>query len=88
VTDNKGPMLAAIFAASELQQEKGLKTNVSFVIEGEEENGSEGFHNIIDNSKELIGEADVIFVSNSYWLDDETPCLTYGLRGVIRATIE
>ncbi|CAG8525543.1 4253_t:CDS:10 [Racocetra fulgida] len=63
-----GPMLAAIFAASELRQEKGLKTNVSFLIEGEEENGSEGFHNIIDNSK--------------------TPCLTYGLRGVIRATIE
>ncbi|CAG8791800.1 28810_t:CDS:2, partial [Racocetra persica] len=88
VTDNKGPMLAAMFAASELRQEKGLKTNVSFVIEGEEENGSEGFHNIIDDSKELIGDADVIFVSNSYWLDDETPCLTYGLRGVIRATIE
>jgi len=26
--------------------------------------------------------------SNSYWLNDKTPCLTYGLRGVIGATIE
>ncbi|RIB28464.1 WD40-repeat-containing domain protein [Gigaspora rosea] len=88
VTDNKGPMLAAIFAASELQQEKGLEVNVSFLIEGEEENGSEGFYNVVDNSKELIGEADVIFISNSYWYCDEIPCLNYGLRGVIRATIE
>ncbi|KNZ59275.1 hypothetical protein VP01_176g6 [Puccinia sorghi] len=26
--------------------------------------------------------------SNSYWLDDETPCMTYGLRGVIHATVK
>lgn len=27
-------------------------------------------------------------MSNSYWLNDEVPCLTYGLRGVIHATVE
>ncbi|RHZ75258.1 hypothetical protein Glove_216g180 [Diversispora epigaea] len=88
VSDNKGPMLATIFAASELQQEKKLKANVYFLIEGEEESGSVGFYEAIKKSKDLIGEIDVIFVSNSYWLDDEIPCLTYGLRGVIRSTIE
>jgi di- and tripeptidase len=31
---------------------------------------------------------DWIFLSNSYWLDDEFPCLTYGLRGVIHAAVE
>ena len=31
---------------------------------------------------------DWIFLSNSYWLDDNIPCLTYGLRGVIHATVE
>lgn len=31
---------------------------------------------------------DWIFLSNSYWLDDNVPCLTYGLRGVIHATVE
>ncbi|CAI2170153.1 187_t:CDS:10 [Funneliformis geosporum] len=87
-TDNKGPMLASIFAVSELQQEKKLRANVSFLIEGEEENGSIGFHDVVEKSKHLIGEADVILLSNSYWLDDETPCLTYGLRGVIGATVE
>ncbi|CAG8444891.1 387_t:CDS:10 [Diversispora eburnea] len=88
VSDNKGPMLATIFAASELQQEKKLKANVYFLIEGEEESGSVGFYEALEKSKDLIGEIDVIFVSNSYWLDDEIPCLTYGLRGVIRSTIE
>jgi di- and tripeptidase len=27
-------------------------------------------------------------LSNSYWLDDDVPCLTYGLRGVIHANVE
>nr|CAG8483394.1 13512_t:CDS:10 [Entrophospora candida] len=88
VTDNKGPMLSAIFAASELLQEKRLEANVSFLIEGEEENGSKGFYEAVEQSKDLIGEADIIIVSNSYWLDDETPCLTYGLRGIGGAVSE
>jgi len=27
-------------------------------------------------------------VSNSYWIDDTRPCITYGLRGVVHATID
>ncbi|CAH1767027.1 13812_t:CDS:10, partial [Entrophospora sp. SA101] len=83
VTDNKGPMISAIFAASELLQEKRLEANISFLVEGEEENGSKGFYIAVEQFKDLIGEADIILVSNSYWLDDETPCLTYGLRGAV-----
>jgi hypothetical protein len=29
----------------------------------------------------------MILLSNSYWLGEDVPCLTYGLRGVIRAGI-
>ena len=38
--------------------------------------------------QELIGDIDVILVSNSYWIGEDTPCLTFGLRGVIHATLK
>ncbi|KAF9158078.1 hypothetical protein DFQ26_008012 [Actinomortierella ambigua] len=86
-TDNKGPMLACIFAASELMEEQALDVNVKFLIEGEEENGSVGFFQAVEQNIELFKEADVILLSNSYWLGEDIPCLTYGLRGVIHSTI-
>lgn len=29
-----------------------------------------------------------LLFSNSYWIGEETPCITYGLRGVVHATID
>lgn len=89
-TDNKGPLLASIFAVAELYSKGELTTNVVFIVEGEEESGSWGFSQTIErNLNKLDGlKVDWILMSNSYWLDDETPCLNYGLRGVIRAEIE
>ncbi|KAF8453325.1 hypothetical protein BGX38DRAFT_1178001 [Terfezia claveryi] len=88
VSDNKGPCLAALFAAGELVQEQALASDIVFLIDGEEESGSRGFANAVRKNKELIGNVDWILLANSYWLDDEVPCLTYGLRGVIHATVE
>ncbi|KAG0256504.1 hypothetical protein BG011_004473 [Mortierella polycephala] len=86
-SDNKGPILACIFAASELQEEQQLDVNVKFLIEGEEENGSVGFFQAVEQNIKLFDEADVILLSNSYWLGEDIPCLTYGLRGVIHSTL-
>jgi di- and tripeptidase len=87
VSDNKGPVLAAIFAVAELVQSSQLENDVVFLIEGEEECGSGGFKEAVLNHKDLIGDIDWILLSNSYWLDDKTPCLNYGLRGVINASV-
>ena len=87
VSDNKGPCLAALFAAGGLLQSGKLKSDIVFLIEGEEESGSRGFKDTVKKHKDLIGDVDWILFANSYWLDDDTPCLTYGLRGVIHATI-
>ncbi|KAL9012943.1 MAG: hypothetical protein Q9173_002338 [Seirophora scorigena] len=87
VSDNKGPVLAAIFAVAELVAEKTLSSDVVFLIEGEEECGSRGFQEVIQKNKDLVGDVDWILLANSYWLDDEIPCLTYGLRGVVHATV-
>lgn len=88
VSDNKGPILAALFAVAELVQRSELECDVVFIIEGEEESGSTGFQEAILKHKQLIGPIDWVLLSNSYWLDDQTPCLNYGLRGVIKAEVE
>lgn len=87
-SDNKGPIIAAIYAVAELIAEKSLESDIVFIIEGEEECGSRGFEQVVKKHKELIGPVDWILLANSYWLDDHVPCLTYGLRGVIHATLE
>jgi di- and tripeptidase len=88
VSDNKGPIMAAIYAAHELANEQKLDSDIIFLIEGEEESGSRGFERAVQAKKDLIGDVDWILLANSYWLDDHVPCLTYGLRGVIHATVQ
>ncbi|KAM6487686.1 glutathione degradosome [Trichoderma sp. SZMC 28011] len=87
ISDNKGPILAALFAVTDLMQAQKLENDVIFLIEGEEECGSRGFEKVIQMNKERVGPVDYILLANSYWLDDEVPCLTYGLRGVLHATV-
>ncbi|KIH95316.1 di- and tripeptidase [Sporothrix brasiliensis 5110] len=87
VSDNKGPIMAALYAVTDLLQAKSLESDVIFLIEGEEETGSRGFQETVREHQALIGPIDYILLANSYWLDDETPCLTYGLRGVLHATV-
>lgn len=87
VSDNKGPTLAAIYAVLELYKNQSLPLDVVFVIEGEEECGSVGFQKVIEQNKAMIGNVDWILLSNSYWLGDETPCLNYGLRGIVNASV-
>ncbi|CEP18781.1 hypothetical protein [Parasitella parasitica] len=86
-SDNKGPILATIFAVNELLKEGLLDVNVIFLIEGEEESGSVGFYEAVDKNKELFQDVDMVLLSNSYWLGEDVPCITYGLRGVIHATV-
>ncbi|KAI5460489.1 hypothetical protein BGZ63DRAFT_387327 [Mariannaea sp. PMI_226] len=87
VSDNKGPIVAALYAVTDLMQAQKLENDIIFLIEGEEEFGSLGFEEAVKKNKELIGDVDYILLANSYWLDDEVPCLTYGLRGVLHTTI-
>lgn len=87
VTDNKGPILAAIYAVADLVQHNSLSCNVTFLLEGEEEAGSRGFRQTVQSAHDAIGPVDFILLSNSYWLDDHIPCLTFGMRGVIHASV-
>ncbi|RMZ75153.1 hypothetical protein DV737_g5430, partial [Chaetothyriales sp. CBS 132003] len=87
VTDNKGPILAAIFAVADLVKEKKLSCNVTFLLEGDEEAGSRGFRSTVSAHRKEIEPVDYVLLSNSYWLDDHIPCLTFGMRGVVHANV-
>lgn len=87
-TDNKGPIVAMVFAVSELLQQRMLNCNVCFLIEGEEESGSAGLVDAVKENESFFGKVDAVLLSNSYWIDENTPCLTFGLRGVIHANLE
>lgn len=88
VSDNKGPIMAALYGVVDLVHKQELESDIIFLIEGEEESGSRGFGDAVRRHKDLIGDIDYILLANSYWIDDEVPCLTYGLRGVLHATVK
>ena len=88
VSDNKGPLVSALHSVANLFQNDELINDVVFLIEGSEEIGSPGFAEVCQKYKEVIGDKiDWIFLSNSTWVDEEHPCLNYGLRGVINAQV-
>ncbi|KAI8882093.1 Zn-dependent exopeptidase [Backusella circina FSU 941] len=85
--DNKGSLATNIFSVHELLKEGLLNVNVVFLIEGEGENGSVGLLEALNAHKDMFENIDLILLSNSYWLGEGVPCITYGLRGVIHATV-
>ncbi|KAJ1822057.1 hypothetical protein LPJ75_000562 [Coemansia sp. RSA 2598] len=87
VTDDKGPVLATLFAVAELAAAGRLSLPVVFCIEGEEERGSAGLREAMEMHRPLFGAPRLILLSSSYWIGETTPCLTYGMRGSIRANL-
>ncbi|AMD19302.1 HBR401Cp [Eremothecium sinecaudum] len=88
VSDNKGPLLSAVYSAADLTQKGELKNNIVFLIEGQEENGSSCLRKIIEENPDVLNvKIDWILFSNSYWLDQKVPCLNYGHRGVMNAQV-
>ncbi|OLY79987.1 putative di- and tripeptidase DUG2 [Smittium mucronatum] len=88
VTDNKGPVLSMLFSVYELYHSKELSIPVVFLIEGEEENLCEGLDDAVKANSHLFGKPKLVLLSSSYWIGENKPCLTYGMRGNIRVKLE
>ena len=80
-TDNKGNLLAALHAA-QLALEHGLKLNLEFIYEGEEEVGSPNFRQGLDHCRDFL-KPDCIVAADGKWLSRERPCISYGSRGLL-----
>ena len=84
-TDDKGPVLGWLNVL-DAHRQAGLELPINLLMcfEGMEEYGSEGLDDFIQQECRKGGYfegADVVCISDNYWLGTEKPCLTYGLRG-------
>ena len=85
--DDKGQMYMHIKALEMMLQTTGLPCNVKFMIEGEEEVGSDNLGKFIANNKEKL-QADIILVSDTSIFSNEVPSICVGLRGLSYLEVE
>ena len=85
--DDKGQFFMHVKAAEIMIATNKLPCNIKFMIEGEEEVGSEHLENFVKNNKDLLS-ADVIVISDTGIIANDTPSITTGLRGLSYVEVE
>ena len=85
--DDKGQMYMHLKAFEAMMKTDTLMCNVKFMIEGEEEVGSENLENFIRKQKDLL-KADVVLVSDTGIIANDTPSICVGLRGLSYVEVE
>jgi acetylornithine deacetylase/succinyl-diaminopimelate desuccinylase-like protein len=83
--DDKGNFLPLLHVACELARAGELPVNVRFLVEGEEEVGS---RSVLERLKSGEDDADCAIVFDSLMVDEDTPAITLGTRGLLAADIE
>ncbi|MGB0887358.1 MAG: M20/M25/M40 family metallo-hydrolase, partial [Vicingaceae bacterium] len=85
--DDKGQMYMHVKAFETMMKTDTLPCNVKFMIEGEEEVGSENLGVFVKENKERL-KADVILISDTGIIANDTPSITVGLRGLSYVEVE
>jgi acetylornithine deacetylase/succinyl-diaminopimelate desuccinylase-like protein len=85
--DDKGQSFMHAKAFEYLVKTNQLKYNVKFLLEGEEEIGSENLEKFCSENAEML-RCNTILVSDTSMLSAETPSITTGLRGLAYWQIE
>jgi acetylornithine deacetylase/succinyl-diaminopimelate desuccinylase-like protein len=85
--DDKGQMYMHIKAFEMMMQHNRLDCNVKFMLEGEEEVGSNNLGTFVTQNKERL-TADVVLISDTSMIGNDTPSLETGLRGLAYMEVE
>ncbi len=86
-SDDKGQMYMHVKALEMMLKTGNLPCNVKFMIEGEEEVGSENLGAFVRANKKKLA-ADVVLISDTSMLANDVPSITTGLRGVSYFQVE
>ncbi|WP_421892103.1 dipeptidase [Marinoscillum sp.] len=85
--DDKGQMYMHVKAFESLVKSGSLPCNAKFMIEGEEEVGSSHLETFVKENKKKLA-ADVILISDTSIISNDTPSITVGLRGLSYLEVE
>jgi acetylornithine deacetylase/succinyl-diaminopimelate desuccinylase-like protein len=85
--DDKGQVYMHIKAFELMMQTNTLACNVKFMIEGEEEVGSSNLGIFVKANKERL-KADVVLISDTSIIANDTPSIDCGLRGLSYVEVE
>lgn len=80
--DDKGQVWAHVEAISAWQKQGGLPVNLTMLIEGEEEIGSENLERFVRENRDEL-KADLAVISDTGQFARGAPAITYGLRGLV-----
>ena len=85
--DDKGQMYMHVKALEYMTSQNQLPCNVKFMIEGEEEVGSENLSHFVKANREKL-QNDVILISDTGMIANDVPSITTGLRGLSYVEVE
>lgn len=85
--DDKGQMYMQVKAFESMVKTNSLPCNVKFIIEGEEEVGSDNLEAFIEKHRDRL-QADMILVSDTGIMANDIPTITTGLRGMSYVEVE
>jgi acetylornithine deacetylase/succinyl-diaminopimelate desuccinylase-like protein len=85
-TDDKGQFFSIVKAFEAVSRDGPPPVNVRFLIEGQEESGSEVLFKLLEDHPELV-EADAALVADTQYYAPGWPALEVGLRGICYAEI-
>lgn len=79
--DDKGQTFIHIKVFEYLVREGRLRHNVKFILEGEEEMGSDALSKWIPEHRDML-KSDIILVSDTTMISDKVPSINCGMRGI------
>jgi acetylornithine deacetylase/succinyl-diaminopimelate desuccinylase-like protein len=87
-SDDKGQSFTHVKALEAYQEsDEEFPVNIKFIFEGEEEIGSPNLVPFIESHQELLS-CDMVLISDTAMFAEDTPSITYGLRGLAYMEVE
>jgi len=86
-SDNKGTLIARLYAIKKLLDEDKLNVRIKFIYEGEEEIGSVNLGKFVSEYKELL-KADGVLMEGSGVDSKNRPLIILGVKGILYVQLE